>query len=570
MSECRQQPKTRAKRVADLAWWKKLILGVFTATFVLTLFEGCLWLLGVEPLLAERDPFVGFFSRVPHFEERAGVGHLPRMRTATNKLSYLNDQSFAVTKAETAYRIFCLGGSTTVGRPYGDGTSFVGWLRTLVDVAAPEQEFEVVNAGGVSYASYRVAALMEELIEFEPDLFVIYAGHNEFLEARTYHELRQSFAMRKWLTYAATQTRTATLIDRLWQSASAGPPAFKMSHEVKTILDETVGPTSYERDDVVRQDIVTHYELSLRRMIDLARSAGAYTVFVRPACNIRECSPFKSQPLDGLTARQHAACSEAFGRGQQYQQQKRYAMAVDAFTEALAIDDRRADVHYQLGQCLFALGRFEQAKGALQQAADEDVCPLRMTSDVGAALDRVVAERSVPMIDMQAILEQDCLRESGHTVLGREFFLDHVHLTIAAHGLLAAQLATHLNDRGLLPQSIELSSQVWAEIERRVHSGIDADAHAKAEGNLARVLYWAGKVDEAGPLALKCHSQLDDPRIFLIAGVYSLRNGETDRALGFLRRAQQMAPDDGRIRQVLETLGDTDAAPERENTSPPQ
>ena len=37
------------------------------------------------------------------------------------------------------------------------------------------------RSGGVSYASYRVAALMEELVRYEPDLFVIYSGHNEFL-----------------------------------------------------------------------------------------------------------------------------------------------------------------------------------------------------------------------------------------------------------------------------------------------------------------------------------------------------------------------------------------------------
>ena len=47
---------------------------------------------------------------------------------------------------------------------------------------------EIINTGGISYASYRVARLMEELLAYQPDVFVIYTGHNEFLEKRIYHK----------------------------------------------------------------------------------------------------------------------------------------------------------------------------------------------------------------------------------------------------------------------------------------------------------------------------------------------------------------------------------------------
>ena len=35
----------------------------------------------------------------------------------------------------------------------------------------------------------RVAVLMEELVDYDPDLFVVYSGHNEFLERRTYPQI---------------------------------------------------------------------------------------------------------------------------------------------------------------------------------------------------------------------------------------------------------------------------------------------------------------------------------------------------------------------------------------------
>src|SRR5690606_36651928 len=103
-------------------------------------------------------------------------------------------QSFPARKQPGTFRIFTLGGSTTYGHPWRASTSFSGWLRELLagldTSAGGPRRFEVINAGGISYASYRATRLAAELARFEPDLFVVYNGHNEFLEERTYREAR--------------------------------------------------------------------------------------------------------------------------------------------------------------------------------------------------------------------------------------------------------------------------------------------------------------------------------------------------------------------------------------------
>ena len=90
------------------------------------------------------------------------------LATAANKKDVFNVQAFSARKKANTYRIFCLGGSTTFGRPYDDRTSFAGWLRAFLAAADPSRTWEVINAGGISYASYRVAALMDELSRYEP------------------------------------------------------------------------------------------------------------------------------------------------------------------------------------------------------------------------------------------------------------------------------------------------------------------------------------------------------------------------------------------------------------------
>ncbi len=134
------------------------------------------------------DPYVSFSGIRPLFVlDSTGT----RLETSAERLACFCPQSFAAVKGPDTFRIFCLGGSTVQGRPYSIETSFTAWLKLNLEAARPETDFEVVNCGGISYASYRLVPIMREVLEYEPDLFIIYTGHNEFLEDRTYRRLKR-------------------------------------------------------------------------------------------------------------------------------------------------------------------------------------------------------------------------------------------------------------------------------------------------------------------------------------------------------------------------------------------
>ena len=143
---------------------------------MLGLLEACLAMLGFESLSHTRDPYVGFSNTISLMEETAGPDGQPLLVTRPSKLVWFNEQQFLKRKPPRTCRVFCLGGSTTYGRPYSDSTSFCGWLREYLPVVDDSRQWEVVNAGGVSYASYRVALVMEELADYQPDLFVVYCA----------------------------------------------------------------------------------------------------------------------------------------------------------------------------------------------------------------------------------------------------------------------------------------------------------------------------------------------------------------------------------------------------------
>src|SRR5688572_18920113 len=101
----------------SLPVWKKLVFALVAVGLCLALLEGGLALLGVQPVLVAEDPFVGFAASVPLFVKESPDAAGRQMVTAANKRGLFNLQRFADPKPAGAYRIFCLGGSTTYGHP---------------------------------------------------------------------------------------------------------------------------------------------------------------------------------------------------------------------------------------------------------------------------------------------------------------------------------------------------------------------------------------------------------------------------------------------------------------------
>ncbi len=164
------------------------------------------------------DPVVDLQQLRPLFvlNEAADRWEIPAER-----FNFFQPDSFLAEKPPGSRRIFVLGGSTVQGRPYSIETSFATWLRLRLQAASPETEFEVVNCGGVSYASYRVAKILDEVLGHQPDAIVIYTGHNEFLEDREYADVRGMSGARRWIARAASNLRTVSLDSEQTQSILA-------------------------------------------------------------------------------------------------------------------------------------------------------------------------------------------------------------------------------------------------------------------------------------------------------------------------------------------------------------
>lgn len=535
----------RRDRARRQSWRRKLVFSAATAVLFVCGLEASLALLGFSPHVIGRDPFVGFANTAPLFEKRISRDRETVLATTPRKLRFFNAQQFPREKPPDAYRIFCVGGSTTFGHPYDDATSFAGWLRELLPEADASRHWEVVNAGGISYASYRVAGVMEELARYEPDLFIVYCGHNEFLEERTYREvkrlppdlLRALTPVARTRTYAALHRAFEPLLER-------GERRARLPGEVEAVLDHTAGPELYQRDDRLRKQVLEHYRVNLARMIAIARSAGAEVLFVVPTCNLRDFAPFKSVVSHSLSLQQARRWRELHERAGRLSRAGRFEAALAACRAACAIDDRSAALQFRMGRILFELERFEESRAAFRRARDEDVCPLRAPSEFLHAVRRVGTAPDVSIVDFAAMVEAACLERHGHRLPGRDFFLDHVHPTIAANRMLAVALVDELIRQDIVAAGPDWDEQAIAAVARRVEERIDSTQHARALRNLAKVLTWAGKQREAGPLALDALRVLPgDEECLLIAGAWLRMEGRAQASFDHFRRAAANAAD---------------------------
>jgi Flp pilus assembly protein TadD len=535
---------------------KNLVLGLVVTFVFFVLMELVLMAAGVTPLYTRTDTSVGFAGYAPLFVKQAQPGGEEYYSTAPNKLQWFNMQNFPASKADGVTRIFCIGGSTTYGRPYDDRTSFCGWLRLFLKAADTTRRWEVINAGGISYASYRAARLMEELADYEPDLFIVYSGHNEFLEARTYNKLLKVPGFFRSLAVQASRTRLYSLLYDL-----VNEPGTVLTTEVDALLDHSVGPEDYHRDDEMRTAILEDYQSSLLRMTHISERTGAKMILVTPASNIGDFGPFKSEPGHDLSANDISQVDTLKVVAASALHEGNYIFAEAVTREGLAIDGRDPELFYLYGQALRALERMDEARRAFIKSRDEDVCPLRALTPVREIVADVAHKNKTGFVDFVDIVNE----YSPDGIPGSELFLDHVHPTIEGNRMLALAILREMEQEGIVTPSANWNEDLIADISRELENSLDERTHADALRKLSRVLTWAGKHDEAERLINQAVAMIpEDSKTHIQKGVLLWREGDREAALVHFREAEHLDPMNAgihhRLGLLLSELGRPDEA----------
>lgn len=539
MARC-SDPRKRsapARRVA------LVVFGCLVVPVTLLLLEGLLAAFGVAPNRFD-DPYIGFESTTDLFSLEELDGDRRVFSTAPNKLQFFNHQEFPEIKADGTYRIFCLGGSTTAGRPYDDRVSFPRWLERYLDAAEPDRRHEVINAGAISYASYRVVLLMKELVRYSPDLFVVYTGHNEFLEERTYRSFIHQSPALKWLRSRFLRYRIARLATQAFARRDPDSESeSRLEAEVQTRLDVWTGIEGFRRDDELRRAIVEHFAFNLDQMAAIARAYDVPLMLVEPISNLKDFSPFKSEHGSSVDPADRRRFQSLLSKGRDSLVQERHTEALDLFGEAERLDSAYAEVHFQTGRALLALGNSTAAKEAFIRAKDLDIAPLRALERISELVREKAGSWDLPLIELRTLLEAESQTRFAHTILGNEYLLDHVHPNMTVHSQIAERILATLADLGEIRLS-NWSGEKRISIYETTVDRLDRDYYAQRDLNLGKVLGWAGKLEESeAPLLRAAEHLRGNLDLHLSLGTLWQKTNRLEDAVRELEEAGRLAPE---------------------------
>jgi lysophospholipase L1-like esterase len=328
-----------------------------------------------------------------------------------------NQELFLADKDSSTFRIFVLGASTGLGYPYLHNGSFHRWLHYRLMHAVPEVNFEIINLSLTAVTTYTLLDFGQQLVDYEPDAVLVYAGHNEY-----YGTLGVGSTSRlgnnPTLVRAMIGLRDFRLVQLIGNAVNglrrslAGAPDLRTNLMQRLAAEQAIplGSDLYERG-------VTQYEINLNDLLEVLDRRQVPVLLSNLVSNEKDLPPFVSDRTAG---------------------------------------EASAAAQFEQGQRAYAQKKFAEAKTHFVQAKERDQLRFRAPEAMNAVVQRL-ADRyaNVTLVDAQEVFAA----HSPHGIFGQETLLEHVHPNLYGYALLSEAFYQALRRTGLVevPEQSALS-----------------------------------------------------------------------------------------------------------------
>jgi len=317
-------------------------------------------------------------------------------------------QKFSSAKHAKTLRIFCLGGSTTAGFPYEMTVPFPQQLAFLLQADYPQREIEVINLGLPNINSFTVVDWMPEILQQDPDLILLYIGHNEFYGAygsgSTISLGNDGRIIR--LILKLQKFRLANMITSLIHGFTDSPQIDPGLTPRETLIAEKF----IESNSGLRVKTRENFATNLNIIIQACQSAGVPIILSNLVSNVRDQMPLepRSNPQQKLNK-----------------------------THEL----------YLKGLKQFQQGDTATAYISLGRARNNDRVPLRGNNLFNEILNEQARRHGIPIVDMENAFRY----ASPAGIPGNDLFCDHLHPNPLGYHLMARQFYSAMVQTALLP-----------------------------------------------------------------------------------------------------------------------
>ena len=346
---------------------------------------------------------------------------------------------FKKEKNPELFRVFCLGGSSMFGTPYQMTSNIPGIVRRQLRQLFPDREIEVINFGASAINSHVIKQFAGELLQYQPDLILIYMGHNEFYGpdgvGATYLEKKVSFLIS--LKYQLRKVRTYQLMRR-WIESSISP---KTPLPEKNLMRDVSQGSEIQLNSADAKRVFRDFRDNLEDIIDIFQK-NKIPVIVSDVTSNLLFQPFSyAKEIHELQIDQFPEKSTNESHNEK------------DFWELYEKDSTHALVNYWLGKYYLEEQKLNKARYHLSLARDGDLLKFRAPSRINQIIEKVCKKSKVPFISSDGYFST----KSEFNIPGYALFWEHLHPNMEGYYLISDLFVRKILELDLLRVNITSS-----------------------------------------------------------------------------------------------------------------
>lgn len=345
-------------------------------------------------------------------------------------------------------RIFVLGESAARGEKLAD-FSFTRMLEAALNRGHSEQVAEVINTGIPAINSWVLREFGKEIIDYQPDALVIYAGHNEFIGP---YGPASVFGLAKNRSAVLTGIWASSL--RIIQSLKSDQLPTELAKGWQGL--EMFLKNSISADSAAVKECLANWQANMSDILKLAQERKIPVIWCRVPVNRKDCPPF----ISDTTGISQADLEKLKILGEKINEGDSSASS-QLVGELYKSADTHALFNYLTGVLLLEAGQIESAQAKFKRAVDLDCFRVRTTDSFNTEAEKLAKNFGAITADVERVFAEN----SDHGIIGSELVYDHVHLTERGHYLVARSVfnalkQAKLRNNEIFPEKFPLEAEV--------------------------------------------------------------------------------------------------------------
>ncbi|MCK9425223.1 MAG: GDSL-type esterase/lipase family protein [Ignavibacteriaceae bacterium] len=325
---------------------------------------------------------------------------------------------FDAVKKPGTFRVFVLGESSAAGFPYEPTGSYSRYIRDRLQLVYPKQNIEVVNVSMAAINSIVIKDMLPEILKQEPDLILLYVGHNEYYGV--FGAASQSlFAGNKTmlnLMLTMNEYKTVQLLRNIVNTISFWFKG-KGKDNGATLMARMASNNLVPYKSKLYQAGLTQFEGELSDIIQMIKEKNVPLIMGTLTSNLKDQPPFISinEPVP--------------------QSGKKVNGSADHF--------------YKLAEESLKKGNAVEAKKLFTRAKELDALRFRAPEEMNDIIKKLAGSNQIPLVDFETAFSN----LSENNIVGNNLMVDHLHPTLHGYQIFGKLFFEAMEKNNFLPDA---------------------------------------------------------------------------------------------------------------------